>query len=234
MSFTPASSGSVLVFAAIVIAVLFAFLAAVAHAYRSAPKARIVLFRTIAALVIWLGGLSALVATRALQGLPLQGLPVFLGLLFIVVIAAAASPFGGRLAATTPLPALVAFQGFRFPLELVLHAWAEQGTIPGTMTWTGQNWDILSGLVSLVAAPFVACRRSLAWIVNVIGGVLLLNVMRVVVLSSPVPFGWNVSPPLLLAFHLPYALIAPVCVGGALFGHIVLTRALIQQPTLRR
>jgi hypothetical protein len=60
-----------------------------------------------------------------------------------------------------------------------------------------------------------------------------LNVMRVVVLSSPLPFGWNVSPPLLLAFHLPYALIAPVCVGGALFGHIVLTRALIKQPALR-
>jgi hypothetical protein len=233
MSFTSASSGSVLVFVAIVIAVLFAFLAAVAHAYRGTPNARIVLVRTIAALVIWIGGLSALVATGALQRLPFQGLPVFLGLLFIVVIAAAASPFGGRLAAETPLPALIAFQGFRFPLELVLHAWAEQGTIPGTMTWTGQNWDILSGLVSLVAAPFVARRRSLAWIVNVIGGLLLLNVMRVVVLSSPLPFGWNVSPPLLLAFHLPYALIAPVCVGGALFGHIVLTRALIKQPALR-
>ena len=212
---------------------LLAFLASVAHAYRGTLNARIVLLRTIVALVIWIGGLSALVATGALQRLPFQGLPVFLGLLFIVVIAAAASPFGGRLAAETPLPALVAFQGFRLPLELVLHAWAEQGTIPGTMTWTGQNWDILSGLISLLAAPYVARRRSLAWIVNVIGGVLLLNVMRVVVLSSPVPFGWNVSPPLLLAFHLPYALIAPVCVGGALFGHIVLTRALIKQPTLR-
>jgi hypothetical protein len=48
----------------------------------------------------------------------------------------------------------------------------------------------------------------------------------VAVLSAPVSFGWHVAPPLLVAFHLPYALIGPVCVGGALFGHIVLTRAL--------
>ena len=233
MSFTPASSGSVVAFAGIVIAVLLAFLAAVAHAYRGTPHACSILVRTIAALVIWLGGLSALVAAGALERLPFQGLPVFFGLVFIVVIAAAASPFGGRLAAETPLPALVAFQSFRFPLELVLHAWADHGTIPGTMTWTGQNWDILSGIISLVAVPFVARRHSFGWIVDVIGGLLLVNVMRVVVLSSPIPFGWHVSPPLLLAFHLPYALIAPVCVGGALFGHILLTRALINQPTHR-
>ena len=56
--------------------------------------------------------------------------------------------------------------------------------------------------------------------------ILLINVMRVAVLSSPVPFGWNTQPPLLLlAFHLSYMLIAPVCVGGALFGHLELTRA---------
>jgi len=33
-------------------------------------------------------------------------------------------------------------------------------------------------------------------------------------------------PSLLLAFHLPYAFIAPVCVGGALLVLIVLTHAL--------
>lgn len=52
--------------------------------------------------------------------------------------------------------------------------------------------------------------------------------MAVALMSAPVPFGWNVSPPLRVAFHLPYALIGPVCVGGALLGHIVLTRALLR------
>lgn len=49
--------------------------------------------------------------------------------------------------------------------------------------------------------------------------------MRVAIMSSPLPFAWGPQPPpLLLALHLPYALIGPVCVGGALFGHVVLTR----------
>ena len=80
--------------------------------------------------------------------------------------------------------------------------------------------------------------RSLGWygendgagfIMSLVGAVLLLNVIRVAVLSSPLPFGWKVKPPLLLALHLPYAWIGPVCVGGALLGHIVLTRALLHR-----
>jgi len=62
----------------------------------------------------------------------------------------------------------------------------------------------------------------------VVGLVLLANVMRVAVLSSPVSFGWPVTPKLELIYHLPYALIIPVCVGGALIGHIALTRALFR------
>jgi hypothetical protein len=45
-------------------------------------------------------------------------------------------------------------------------------------------------------------------------------------MSSPLPFAWGVKPPLQLALYLPYAWIVPICVDGALFGHIVLTRAL--------
>jgi hypothetical protein len=125
--------------------------------------------------------------------------------------------------------ALVAFQAFRLPLELVLHRWALEGTIPLTMTWTGDNWDIVSGIVALVAAPFAHRHRVVAWGANVVGIILLLNVIRVALLSSPLPFAWMVTPPLLLALHLPYAWIGPVCVGGALAGHIVLTRALLRR-----
>ena len=142
----------------------------------------------------------------------------------------ALSPVGRQFAAQVPLAALVGFQAFRLPLELVLHSWVAQGTIPGTMTWTGQNWDIISGLTALVCASFATRHRAAARIANIVGFALLLNVMRVAILSSPVPFGWGQQPPLLLALHLPYALIGPVCVGGALFGHLVLTRALWNKP----
>jgi hypothetical protein len=95
------------------------------------------------------------------------------------------------------------------------------------MTWTGSNWDVLSGIAPLLAAPFARQSRTAAMLANVVGLLLLFNVARVALLSAPVPFRWPVEPPLLVAFHLPYAFIGPVCVGGALLGHLVLTRALL-------
>lgn len=226
MNFTPASPGSVAAFVAIVAFVLVSFFLAVHRANAGAFG------KTLAAALLtgaWFGLLAALAASGRLEALPLLGMPFFFGGVLIVSTAAGLSSLGGRIARAVPLAALVAFQGFRFPLELVLHEWARQGTIPGTMTWTGQNWDIVAGLVALLAAPFVARRRGVAWGANVVGLLLLLNVMRVAVMSSPLPFAWGQEPPLLLAFHLPYALIGPVCVGGALFGHLVLTRALLRR-----
>jgi hypothetical protein len=136
------------------------------------------------------------------------------------------------MAIACPVPWLIAFQGFRLPLELVLHSWVHQGVIPETMTWSGSNWDILSGIAALVLAPLSVRSTVAAWTGNIIGLVLLVNVGRVAVFSAPVPFGWqDVTPKLLLPYHLPYALIVPVCVGGALAGHIILTRALLRSKT---
>lgn len=222
--FVPASLPSVAAFVVIVVTVVAAFLAGVRHVWRDSPR---MTWKTAAVLAVWLGGVCAAVASGMLAALPMSGIPFFFGAILLVSVGAGLSPFGGRLGAGLPLAALVAFQGFRLPLELVLHAWVDQGTIPGTMTWTGRNWDIATGIVALFAAPIAGRYRLAAWVANGVGALLLLNVMRVALLSAPVPFGWPVDPPLMVALHLPYALIGPVCVGGALFGHIVLTRRLL-------
>jgi hypothetical protein len=160
---------------------------------------------------------------------PLPGALVFLAVSNLAGLGFALSPIGGRIAGATSLSALVGFQVFRLPLELILHRWVGDGVIPATMTWTGQNWDIVTGLLAAGIAPFANRRPALAWVFNIVGGVLLLNVGRVALLSSPVPFGWDVTPKLLLVFHLPYALIVPICVAGALAGHVILTRALLKR-----
>lgn len=230
MNFTPASPGSVLAFLVIVAAVVTAFFTAVHHAYRvegRAPLRRT--FVVALAAGAWLGLCAGVVASGRMNDLPFYGLPLFFGAILLVSTAAGLSPLGGRIATAVPLAALVGFQAFRLPLELVLHRWAEQGTIPITMTWSGQNWDIVAGTIALVAAPFAGRSRFVAWFANLTGILLLANVVRVAVLSSPLPIAWGQQPPLLLALHLPYALIGPVCVGGALFGHIVLTRALLRR-----
>ncbi|MBK7893022.1 MAG: hypothetical protein IPJ84_19855, partial [Bdellovibrionales bacterium] len=106
-----------------------------------------------------------------------------------------------------------------------------------TMTWTGRNFDVAAGLLSFLTLALMRLRptevRRLAMIFNVIGFLLLLNVGRVAMLSSPLPFAWSLETPLQLVMHVPYFLIAPICVGGALVAHVVLFRKLIGTRTSR-
>jgi hypothetical protein len=225
--FQPASAASLLAFLIVCVAVVAAFLGAVwlsARLESTNPLRRTLLVAV--GTVLWLSAIYLIVESGSLRG-DQRRLLFFAAAMNAVCLAVGLSPVG-RWLSLLSLPALVAFQGFRLPLELVLHSWVGQGVIPETMTWSGRNWDIVSGVLALVAASF--CRRSSvwAWIANVVGLVLLVNVMRVAVLSSPVSFGWQVRPKLELIYHLPYALIIPVCVGGALIGHIALTRALLR------
>lgn len=222
MEFTPASPGSLLAFSAVLLAVIGAMLLAVHVTWRSIR----ITVAAGAGIGAWLGLLSAVVASGRLTSLPLNGLPFFFGSILLVVTTLALAPVGARMAAAIPVTALVGFQAFRLPLELVLHSWARQGVVPETMTWSGANWDIISGALALVCAPFAHRHPAVPRLFNIVGFALLLNVIGTAVKSSPLPFGWDVQPKLLLAYHLPYALIGPVCVGGALFGHLVLTRAL--------
>ncbi len=232
MSFTAADPTSLVLFLGIVAAVIGMQVGGVFAASKrlggpAGKRAGLV----AGVLLAWLLIVAAVVESGVLAASPLPYLVLFFGLSQVLAVVWALSPVGRWLAAGLPIAELVAFQGFRLPLELVLHNWVASGTIPATMTWTGANFGIISGVVALVAAPWAATSRRVAWTANLIGIVLLLNVMRVAIMSSPLPFAWNVTPPLQLAFHLPYALIVPFCVAGALAGHIVLTRALLRSPT---
>jgi hypothetical protein len=167
---------------------------------------------------------SGIIAEHFLPVVPLMGVTTL-----TLVVLFVKSEYGLRISTIFPLSVLIGFQLFRLPLELILHHWAEIGTVPQTMTWTGQNWDIIGGVVSLVAIPFVNKSKAFAWTAQMIGFVLLLNVARVVLMSSPVPFGWHLENPILLVEYLPYALILPLFVAAALAGHLITFRALTKK-----
>jgi hypothetical protein len=177
----------------------------------------------------WLGLFSAVVASGWVAYSPFPRLMILFAVVNVVTLLFSFSDVGKRIAFGTPLYVLAGFQVFRFPLELVLHSWALQGVIPMSMTWNGSNLDIIGGIAAGLAWMFGRRSRPVIWGANVIGFVLLMNVMRVAILSSPLPFSWDVRPMLLLGFYLPYALIVPVCVAGALAGHVILTRALLRK-----
>jgi hypothetical protein len=233
--FVDPSPLSILAFLCVVAFVLVALLNGVYSASQASQGAA--LKRTLlvgGATAVWLTLLSLVVASGAIAASPVPRLLLFLIASNLAGLLLAASPVGRWVATGVPIWALVGFQGFRLPLELVLHSWAEQGTIPTTMTWNGSNLDIITGIIAVLSAWLIRTlgghdgrSRAAAWLVNIVGFALLVNVGRVAVLSSPLPFAWGVSPPLQLAFFMPYALIVPVCVAGALAGHIVLTRALL-------
>ena len=50
---------------------------------------------------------------------------------------------------------LVGVQGFRLPLELAMHRMYERGIMPVQMSYSGLNYDILTGIRALVVAALV-------------------------------------------------------------------------------
>ena len=226
-AFQQGSASSVVAFVAICLAILTSFLLAVWMT--TTPRRQAVRVVAVLASGMALYGLT-------IAGIVVSGIfetafvpfgPLFLVVTIAIAISIGFSRPGIRIAAGIPLAWLVGFQSFRLPLEIVLHDWYLTGTIPESMTWSGSNWDIISGIVALAVCPFVSRWRALAWIANVVGIVLLVNVVRVAILSSPVPFGWDLEPKLELIAYLPYAFIVPICVGGAALEHVLLTRRLL-------
>lgn len=166
-------------------------------------------------------------ATHVIPVLPLiMGAALALGALFSF------SSSGTALARRLSLSTLIGFQSIRLPLELILHHWVSLGTVPETMTWTGSNWDVLAGIVSLATFRYATKSRRVAWFAQVVGFLLLLNVFRVVILSSPFPFAWPLKDPLQLGLHFPYVLIIPLFVLPVWIAHLVTFRKLLEsRPT---
>ncbi|CAN5708781.1 hypothetical protein BH10BDE1_BH10BDE1_03090 [soil metagenome] len=233
--FVPATTPSLVAFLAIVLSVLIALGCAIFYSYRksgredAAKMTRVTMFWV----VVWLIAFCGAVATGYARENPMPGLPMLLLLVVITSITFAMCPIGAKISHFVPLQYLILFQAFRIPLELVLHEWVEQGVIPKTMTWTGQNYDLYAGVIALIAFPFVRRFRAVGRIANVIGFASLLNVIRIVIFSSPLPFAWNVEPKMQLILQIPYALIGPACVGAALIGHVLVLRVFFRTPFVK-
>ena len=150
-------------------------------------------------------------------------------------LALAFTPRALVLARALPAAAWLLLQGFRLPLEIILHEWHEQGAMPVQMTWSGQNFDIVSAIVALVAAlvvwrlPEGVLRRRVAIAAHILGLALLLNVMRIAITSIPSSPLRAFEETLTLPFVAPYVLIVPLAVSTALFAHVVALRALRQK-----
>lgn len=154
--------------------------------------------------------------------------------LFAATVALAYSPFGTRLVERAPVHALIGYQVFRVPLEFWLHAMYARGLLPEQLTWSGLNFDIVTGVTALVVASMAwrgqASRRLVAaW--NWLGFALLLNVGWIAATSLPTPLRlFTDEPPLTLPATFPYVWLPAFVVPAALFGHVLVWRWLARNP----
>lgn len=167
--------------------------------------------------------------------LPRSGPPLPFGVLLVSILALGAaiarSAVGDRLARGLPLAILVGFQSFRLPLELAMHRAHTEGLMPVQMSYSGRNFDIVTGATALALGFVMLVTRVPRWIVqawNVMGLLLLANILGVAMLSTPL-FAWFGPERLnVWVMWMPYTLLPAVMVLAAWAGHLIVFRALRQ------
>ena len=243
MPVTSWTDPAVLTFVAIpvglVVALLWCVDVAWKHLDEPASERHRALALTVAVAAAWMG-----VTWRAADSGVLRewdAAPPPLMLLFVGIVALAAgiafTGYGRRLATGLPFAVLVALQGFRLPLEMAMHEMYERGVMPIQMSYSGRNFDVLTGISAFVVAWLVATGRAgrglvAAW--NVMGLALLVNIVTIAVLSTPTFRYFGGDRLNVFVTYPPFIWLPSVMVLAALAGHLLVFRALHVSPSGER
>lgn len=181
--------------------------------------------------LLWAGLSLGLAQSGVLARFESRPPPLLLFLLLSLggTVALACSRFGERLYLGLPLWALVGFQAFRLPVELVLHRAASDGIMPVEMSFSGYNFDIVSGTSALFVAAALALgwagvRTTLIW--NVASLLLLGNIVAIAIAATPTFHAFGPEHLNVWVTRPPYVLLPAVLVMAAVFGHVLVFRKL--------
>jgi len=187
------------------------------------------------AVLLWLVATMLVAASGVLRRFDATP-PPFAGLVLAVLVVGIAVPcsrLGTLLVRGVPLWALVGFQVFRWPLELVMHQAYVEGVMPVQMSYSGYNYDIVTGITAGWLGFWLRRGRVPHWLVaawNLLGFVLLVNVVTIAIVSTPV-FRWFGNERLnVFMTYPPYVWLPAILVMAALMGHILVWRRLRVTP----
>jgi len=158
-------------------------------------------------------------------------LPLVIILPLPAVFMFAFSKTGTMLLRTIPQHRLVFMQSFRIFVELLLWLGFLRNMLPVQMTFEGGNLDIITGILS-VPVGFAILRQKnystkLTVLFNIIGLVLLLNILVIAMLSMPTPLRHFMNEPAnTLVTIFPFILLPGVLVPVAYSLHILSLRKL--------
>ena len=158
-----------------------------------------------------------------------QPMLVLMAVCFTSTIALAFSPIGKNMAATIPIAALIGAQSVRLPLELLMHRAVIEGVAPPQMTYSGSNFDIITGVTAIVVALLAAKNATPRWLVvawNALGSILLLNIIVIAVRSTPMIHAYGVEHMNTWVASAPFVWLPGILVQAALLGHLLLWRRL--------
>lgn len=217
---------------ALAIAAIFVFGVARVAGRRAAVGAAV-------ATAAWLALTYALAASGVLARFDLRPPPF--ALMFAVVIgggiALGLSPLGKKLAHGIPLAALVGVQAFRLPLELVMHRAADEGVMPVAMSFSGYNFDIVTGATALVLAPLIARGQApraavVAW--NALGSLLLVVIAVVAFSGTPLIRAFGDAPEHVNTWvaYAPFVWLPAILVLAAIAGHVMVARRLLSDSAV--
>jgi len=191
---------------------------------------------TIAACLttMWIAATGIAAARGLLHFEPPPTMLVLFVFVFVIAIGLALSPAGRRIALGLPIAALVGYQGFRVVVELLMHRAYVEGLMPVQMSYSGRNFDIVTGITALMLGAWLIPRpapsRRLVFAWNTLGLALLANIVGIALLSAPTPLRIFMNEPAnVWIAHAPWVWLPAVMVLAALAGHLLVHRRLLLQ-----
>lgn len=206
-------------------------------AVRTGLGRRAALRRSAAAAVLAAAWIAVTGVAAARGALHFEAPPTMLAvfpLVLALAIGLALSPLGKRIAVGLPLAALVGYQGFRVLVEVLLHRAYVEGLMPVQMSYSGRNFDIVTGVTALLLGGWLAIggrpSRGVVFAWNTLGLALLANVVGVALLSAPTPLRVFMNEPAnIWITHAPWIWLPAVMVLAALCGHVLVYRRLLNE-----
>ena len=158
--------------------------------------------------------------------------PKFVFILSVPLTTVLIITFHKSVAASLPAvspSSLIAFQSMRVGVEICLYLLFLAGALPVLMTPEGRNFDVLIGLTAFLAARWsiVPARRNLAIAWNILGILLLANVVIHGLLAAPTQFQvFHTDPSNTVIATFPWIWLPGFIVPLALAGHLLSLRQL--------
>lgn len=146
---------------------------------------------------------------------------IFLPLAGLLILAF--SKTGTAIIRAIPPHWLVGMQAFRILVELLLWRLCVGHLLPVQMSFEGNNFDVISGLLAIPVAMILYRKwmPQLSLFFNVIGIGLLINILVIAVLSMPTPFRYfRNEPSNTLVTEFPFVYLPAVLVALAQALHI--------------